>query len=484
MLINYKIYIINIEIIMDYYDIPRKEYSIETEEEEDKYNKIYRYHEIFTKRCLTSSHAKIKSPPKFKRTNNSSNLRKSSKLSPSSASGERKKNREKLRIRYGSKLPKLTEGTEGTMTGGVGDDCESIPHQSLCQDTCDDKDCNEQYTPLFIYLWRFYILRAPHTPVDTDTFFNYIIEPDTVPGNVNCSYTMKHKYKIRDTDIETDEYIVKLRIRITYDRYRNKEKITYSILIEYDNNIHLSYFYNYHYTGAGHCLANVCAIHFTFNDNKSARLDYTYKYISDKFYTAEQLNLRRSLILFAFFLYKLPYYIAYPDSNTGIPESAYSSALQTWLKSVEFDATGRRIRPHTAISGIVKFLCSVAIGLLNYINLGGGACDTDNDKKNIEELRHIYSLNTLFSGIRVSGGGNKLQLDKITNYNIKIAKLKEDIKELRKNKKLNKINKKKELIEKLKLKIKKEKEKLKLKLKKEKLKIKKEKEKLKKARKK
>ena len=154
------------------------------------------------------------------------------------------------------------------------------------------------------------------------------------------------------------------------------------------------------------------------------------------------------------------------------------------LKSVEFDATGRRIRPHTAISGIVKFLCSVAIGLLNYINLGGGACDTDNDKKNIEELRHIYSLNTLFSGIRVSGGGNKLQLDKITNYNIKIAKLKEDIKELRKNKKLNKINKKKELIEKLKLKIKKEKEKLKLKLKKLKLKIKKEKHKPKKARKK
>ena len=160
------------------YDLPRVRHNIETADEEALYNELYKYHENFTKSCLTSSHAKIKSPPKFKRTSNSSNLRKSSKLSPSSASGERKKNREKLRIIYGSKLPKLTEGTEGTMTGGVGDDCESIPHQSLCQDTCDDKDCNEQYTPLFIYLWRFYILRAPHTPVHTDIFFNYIIQID------------------------------------------------------------------------------------------------------------------------------------------------------------------------------------------------------------------------------------------------------------------------------------------------------------------
>ena len=169
-----------------------------------------------------------------------------------------------------------------------------------------------------------------------------------------------------------------------------------------------------------------------------------------------------------YFLYKLPYYIAYPDSNTGIPESSYSSALQKWLKSIEYDGFGR-IRPSAAISGIAKFLCSVAIGLLNYIKLGGEICDTPNDVKNIKELINIYSLNALFSGIRVTGG-KKLQSDKITNYNNKIAKLKEDIKELRKNKKLNKIDKKKELIEKLKLNIKKEKEKLKLNIKKEKLK--------------
>jgi hypothetical protein len=410
------------------YDFPREEYNIKTEEEEDRYNELYRYHEIFTKRCLTSRRSKT-------------NLERSESSNP-----QLKKRR---------------------LSGGVGE-CDSIPQQSLCQDTCDDKDCNEQYTPLFIYLWRFYILRAPGLHFDADRFFQYIINPDTVIRNENCSYKMKHKYNIRSTEIETDEYVVKLRIRITYDLHGNK-KITYSILIEYDNNIHLSYFYNYHYTGAAHCLANVCAIHFTFNDNKSARLDYTYKYIYDKFYTAEQLNLRRSLILFAFFLYKLPYYIAYPDSNTGIAESSYSSALQKWLKSIEFDGFGR-IRPSAAISGIAKFLCSVAIGLLNYINSGGGVCDSDDDKKIIEELRHIYSLNTLFSGIRVSGGGNKLQSDKIINYNNKITKLKEDIKELRNNKKLNKIDKKKELIEKLKLKIKKEKEKLKIKKEKEKLK--------------
>ena len=456
---------------MDY----REYHNIETDREEALYNELYRYHEIFTKRCSTSSRNKIKSPRKFKPENkssksrissNSSNLSKSSKLSPSSASKERKKRRENLRKKY---RPRLQDVIEEKMSGGVGD-CDSIPHQSLCQDTCDDKDCNEHYTPLFIYLWRFYILRAPWTPVDADTFFKYIIDPSTVPGNVNCSYKMKHKYKIRSTEIETDEYIVKLRIRITYDAHGNK-KITYSILIELDNNIHLSYFYNYHYTSTAHCLANVCAIHFTFNDNKLARLDYTYKYISEKFYTAEQLNLRRSLILFAYFLYKLPYYIAYPDSNTGIPESSYSSALQKWLDSIVYDGTGAIRRP-TASSDIAKFLCSIAIGLLNYINSGGGACDSDNDKKNIEELNHIYSLNALFSGIRVTGG-NKLQSDKITNYNNKIAKLKEDIKELRKNKKLNKIDKKKELIEKLKLNIKKEKEKLKLNIKKEKHKPKK-----------
>ena len=450
------------------YDLPRVEYNIHTEKEEALYNELYEYHENFTKSCLTSSHSKIKSPlksppkpplispPKFKRTRKSS------------ASSKRKKEREKIRIRYESKLPKINEGTGRTVTGGVGD-CDSVPQQSLCQDTCDDKDCNEQYTPLFIYLWRFYILRAPHTPVDADTFFKYIIQPDTVPGNVNCSYRINHKYEIRSTEIKTDEYIVKLRIRIIYDIRGNKEKITYSILIEHDNNIHLSYFYNYHYTGAAHCLANVCAIHFTFNDNKLSRLDYTYKYISEKFYTSEQLNLRRSLILFAFFLYKLPYYIAYPDSNTGIPESSYSASLKRWLRSIEMDGLSGK-RSSSAISGIAKFLCSVAIGLLNYINSGGGACDSDIDKKNIEELMHIYSLNTLFSGIRFSGGGKKLQLDKITNYNNKITKLKEDIRELRKNKKLNKIDKKKELIEKLKLKIKKEKEKLKLKKEKEKLK--------------
>jgi hypothetical protein len=367
------------------------------------------------------------------------------------------------------------------------------PQQSLCTDNCTDRSCNSEYINLFIFLWRFYVARAP--TIDTDIWFDFLINPNSVINDETFTYSMYHDY----TGGRTARYVVKLRIRIDSDGLRII-KIIYSILIEYNNEIHLSYFYNYYPNRPAHCKpANVCAIHFTFNSDKTRRLDYRYDFISNNYYKSEELNFRKSLILFALFAYKLAGYINDNESLSGFSYDKFSPVIKDWLHTIETHPISGR-RSIKIIVGITRFLCAITIGILNYLNSIPSALDDDIDKNYIKDLNKVYQLDaSLIRNPHLGGSaaychashfplrsvcGNKLQSDKITNYNNKIAKLKEDIKELRKNKKLNKIDKKKELIEKLKLNIKKEKEKLKLKKEKEKLKLKKEKEKLKKTRKK
>tara|TARA_B100000795_G_scaffold227081_1_gene183309 strand:- start:6528 stop:7913 length:1386 start_codon:yes stop_codon:yes gene_type:complete len=355
-----------------------------------------------------------------------------------------------------SYLQRIDQGVEG----GAGDE-EEEPPQSLCTDSCDDRDCNFDFTPLFRFLWRYYVMRAPG--IDSDEWDDHIRIPiihgrNKLSDKTN-SYKMKHIYVINRNTITTVEYTVKLRIRVEKD-YGDIKKIIYSILIEYNGDIHLSYFYNYF---PGSCIANVCAIHFTFNNDKASRLDYSYRFISDNIYKVDELNYRRSLILFALFLYKLAYYIANPDSLSGIHETNYSQGIKDWLNRITNDKdplTGRNIiRSTFEINSIARYLCSIAIGIFNNLKIAGHLLDDNTDKEYIDKLEEVYSLDKLLSGVRNVGG--KKQSDKITNYFNKIAKFKEDIKVLRKNKKLNKIDRKKELIEELKAKIKKEKEKLK-----------------------
>ena len=387
-------------------------------------------------------------------------------------------------------------GDEAGVTGdeaGVSPDDVVVeePQQSLCTDNCTDRSCNSEYINLFIFLWRFYVARAP--TIDTDIWFDFLINPNSVINDKTFTYSMYHDY----TGGRTARYVVKLRIRIDSDGLRII-KIIYSILIEYNNEIHLSYFYNYYPNRPAHCKpANVCAIHFTFNSDKTRRLDYRYDFISNNYYKSEELNFTKSLILFALFAYKLAGYINDNESLSGFSYDKFSPVIKDWLHTIETHPISGR-RSIKIIVGITRFLCAITIGILNYLKSIPAAVYNGNDEDYIKHLEGVNQLDaSLASNHHIGGsashgytsyfpshkvGYNKLQLDKITNYNIKIAKLKEDIKELRKNKKLNKINKKKELIEKLKLKIKKEKEKLKLKIKKEKEKLKKEK--LKKTRKK
>ena len=367
------------------------------------------------------------------------------------------------------------------------------PQQSLCTDNCTDRSCNSEYTDLFIFLWRFYVARAP--TIDTDIWFDFLINPNSVIGDKTFTYTLYHDY----TGGSTAQYVVKLRIRVEKDGSRRIIKIIYSILIEYNNEIHLSYFYNFYFNRPAHCKpANVCAIHFTFNSDKTRRLDFSYNFIFENFYKPAELNFTKSLILFALFAYKLAGYINDNASLSGHSYDEFSQEIKDWLYTIERHPISGR-RPIKNIVGITRFLCAITIGILNYLKSIPAALYNDKDEHYIAILNKVYQLDALLASNPHIGGsaahghashfplrsvcGNKLQSDKITNYNNKIAKLKEDIKELRKNKKLNKIDKKKELIEKLKLNIKKEKEKLKLNIKKEKeklkLKIKKEKEKLK-----
>ena len=416
-------------------------------------------------------------------------------------------------------LPKIIETREydGTQAkkkmkgGAIGDDEAGVspdeagvspddvvveePQQSLCTDNCTDRSCNSEYINLFIFLWRFYVARAP--TIDTDIWFDFLINPNSVINDETFTYSMYHDY----TGGRTARYVVKLRIRIDSDGLRII-KIIYSILIEYNNEIHLSYFYNYYPNRPAHCKpANVCAIHFTFNSDKTRRLDYRYDFISNNYYKSEELNFTKSLILFALFAYKLAGYINDNESLSGFSYDKFSPVIKDWLHTIETHPISGR-RSIKIIVGITRFLCAITIGILNYLKSIPAAVYNGNDEDYIKLLEDVNQLDaSLASNPHIGGSaahghashfplrsvcGNKLQSDKITNYNNKIAKLKEDIKELRKNKKLNKIDKKKELIEKLKLNIKKEKEKLKLNIKKEKekLKLKIKKHKPKKARKK
>jgi len=396
---------------------------------------------------------------------------------------------------------KMKGGVIGDDEAGVSPDEAGVspdeagveePQQSLCTDNCTDRSCNSEYINLFIFLWRFYVARAP--TIDTDTWFDFLINPNSVINDKTFTYSMYHDY----TGGRTARYVVKLRIRIDSDGLRII-KIIYSILIEYNNEIHLSYFYNYYPNRPAHCKpANVCAIHFTFNSDKTRRLDFSYNFIFENFYKPAELNFTKSLILFALFAYKLAGYINDNASLSGHSYDEFSQEIKDWLYTIERHPISGR-RPIKNIVGITRFLCAITIGILNYLKSIPAALYNDKDEHYIAILNKVYQLDALLASNPHIGGsaahghashfplrsvcGNKLQSDKITNYNNKIAKLKEDIKELRKNKKLNKIDKKKELIEKLKLNIKKEKEKLKLNIKKEKeklkLKIKKEKEKLK-----
>lgn len=496
---------------MSYKDLPKKipndgyQKQIESSVIEKLEDDILLYEVINQYKCSNYSGLIDELKIELKEKTNKSSKRKSSK-SKSKSSLKRVKllptiNETNETPKYGDMLvkKKTVKGgvfgyEDGTSHDDVSEDDVEEPQQSLCTDSCTDRSCNSEYTNLFKFLWRFYVARAP--TIDTDIWFEYLIYPITVTNDETFTYSMYHNYP----GGRTAQYEVKLRIRIDRDGTRII-KIIYSILIEYNNEIHLSYFYNFYPNRPAHCEpANVCAIHFTFNSDKTKRVDYRYNFISDNFYKSDELNFTKSLILFGLFTYKLAGYIHDNESLSGFSFVEFSPVIKAWLQTIERHPTSGDTRSIKNIVRITRFLCAITIGILNYLKSIQNPIYDDNDKTHIKYLDKVYDLDARLTSnphIGVGGstahiytsyfpshkvGGNKLQLDKITNYNIKIAKLKEDIKELRKNKKLNKIDKKKELIEKLKLKIKKEKEKLKLKIKKEKEKLKNEK--LKKTRKK